>query len=62
MAQTLLSYVVSELNRAKGDWPRVSEASGVPVSTIHRIASGETSNPGVRQIEALASYFRGQAH
>jgi transcriptional regulator with XRE-family HTH domain len=49
---------VKRLNASKGEWPQVVAGSGVPMSTVARIASGETENPGVQQIEKLAAYFR----
>lgn len=50
-------FVVKRLNDCKGEWPQVVAGSGVPLSTIARIASGETPNPRIKPIEALAKYF-----
>ncbi len=58
MHASIHQFVVKRLNACKGEWPQVVAGSGVPLSTIARIASGETENPGVQQIEALAAYFR----
>jgi hypothetical protein len=58
MEQSLLDFVVAKLNDTRGSWPDVSAGSGVPRSTIERIANGDTQNPGVLQVEKLAHYFR----
>lgn len=58
MSDSLLTYVVDRLQESKGRWPSVAEGSGVPLSSIHRIASGEAPNPGILNVEALARYFR----
>jgi len=57
MKGSIHQFVVKRLNACKGEWPIVVAESGVPLSTIARIASGQTENPGVQQIEALATYF-----
>lgn len=54
----LLDYVVERLEAARGSWPEVVKSSGVPMSTLDRIARRATRNPGVRHVEALARYFR----
>lgn len=51
-------YVVRSLQDCKGEWPQVTKATRVPLSTIARIASGETKNPRVKPIERLARYFQ----
>lgn len=58
MHESLHQFVLKRLNACKGEWPQVVAGSGIPLSTIARIASGETENPGVQQIEALAKFFR----
>jgi hypothetical protein len=57
---SLLDYVISKLEEARGNWPLIVRKTGVPMSTIDRIARGETANPGIRHIESLANYFREQ--
>jgi hypothetical protein len=57
---SLLDYVLRELETARGTWRSIVDSTGVPMSTIDRIARGVTPNPGIRQIETLAQYFRAQ--
>ena len=38
-------------------WDEVAEGSGVPLSTVKKIAYKETENPGVTNVEALANWF-----
>lgn len=38
----------------------VARGSGVPFSTVQRIASGQTPAPRVDTVEKLARYFRDQ--
>ena len=61
MTESLLQYVLGNLQATKGQWASVAEGSGVPKRTIEKIASGTTADPGVRKIELLAAYFRGVA-
>lgn len=51
-------YVIAHLRAAMPkNWPDIAEKSGVPKSTIHKIAYRETENPTSNTIEALYSYF-----
>ncbi|MBN3004496.1 helix-turn-helix transcriptional regulator [Chromobacterium alkanivorans] len=52
--QTVLQY----LDSSRGRWPEVADGSGVPVSTIRKIAQRKSLDPGVRTVEALAAYFK----
>jgi len=58
MPVSIHRFVVDSLNACRGEWPHVVAETGVPMSTVARIANGETENPGVKHIEALATYFR----
>ncbi|MHB8815461.1 MAG: hypothetical protein ACYDAE_19630 [Steroidobacteraceae bacterium] len=58
MSESLLQYVLENLQATKGHWAAVAEASGVPKRTIEKIAAGTTADPGVRKVERLAAYFR----
>lgn len=52
----LHQYVVRELRaRGRASWPTIAQASGVPTSTVEKIAYGVTANPRVGAIQALAS-------
>ncbi len=54
----MLKYVLSQLAATKRTWPHVAQQSGVPLSTLRKIAQGHTKNPGVKHIEALEEFFK----
>lgn len=56
----MFDYVLGQLERSKGQLPKVAEESGVPYRTLQKIASGETKDPGVSHVQALHDYFRGR--
>lgn len=60
MSESMYQYVLDQLSLAKGSWPSVAEATGIPYRTIEKIGRQETKDPGVSSIETLASYFRAQ--
>lgn len=37
----------------KGRWPQIADASGVPISTVRKIAQGVTPNPRVDTVDRL---------
>ncbi|PTE02687.1 helix-turn-helix domain-containing protein [Pandoraea apista] len=51
------AYVLRRLRETKGRWPDASAGSGVPVSTVRKIAQGQIANPRNDTVEALADYF-----
>lgn len=53
----MLEELLKKLSASKRTWPKVAEASGVPISTLRKIAQGHTKNPGIKHVEALANYF-----
>lgn len=55
--QSMYSYVMGELQAAKGRWESVAEGSGVSRRTIEKIARREIKDPGVSHIEKLSNYF-----
>ena len=55
--ESLLTYVVRELDATRGTWHEIAKDTGVPHGTIARIAQGRTPNPGVLTVEALANHF-----
>lgn len=57
MEQPIFEYVLTGLERTKGRWPAVAEASGVPYKTLTKIAQREIADPGVSHIQKLADYF-----
>lgn len=56
--QNLLDYVLINLEANKGRHKEIADASGVPYSTVAKIAQRVTPNPGVQSVQALADYFR----
>ncbi|WP_175582353.1 hypothetical protein [Cupriavidus metallidurans] len=59
MAQVekLSVFVKRRLNESRGRWPDVARGSGVPISTVRKIAQGQIADPAVSKVEALADYF-----
>lgn len=60
MTTSIHSYVIEQLQAAKGRWGEVAEATSISKRTIEKIARRETENPGVKHIEALAAYFHNE--
>lgn len=58
MNESILGYVIRQLDDAKGRWPEIATASGVPYRTVQKIGSGKTRNPKVDSVEKLAKHFR----
>lgn len=58
MTESILQYVLDELQAHKGHWPEVAEKSGVKLTTLRKIVYRTSENPGVLYIERLANYFR----
>lgn len=53
----LLKFVLAKLEKNRGRWPAIAEASGVPYDTITKIAQRQT-DPRVSTVQKLANYFR----
>lgn len=49
--------VKTKLNARRGDWPAISEQSGVSYSWIEKFANGRIPNPGVLTLEKIESVF-----
>lgn len=48
----------NNLDRARGQWKRVAEETGVNYFTIARIARGNTPNPQIDTVEKLLAWCR----
>lgn len=59
--EPLFDYVKRNLESTKGRWPDVAEGSGVPISTLRKIAQGQIVDPSVGKIQALHDYFKRRA-
>ena len=55
-----LEAVVAELNRRKGDLPKVAKDTGIPYDTVLRIKNRE-NDPGYSKVQALHRYLFGPA-
>lgn len=58
MSDSILGYVIGQLDVAKGRWPEIATESGVPYRTVQKIGSGKTRSPRIDSVEKLAKYFR----
>lgn len=56
-SEKLSAFVKRRLNESRGRWPDVARGSGVPISTVRKIAQGQIADPAVSKVEALAEYF-----
>ena len=45
------------LEKARGNWPKISRDTGVDYFTICRIARGETGNPRIQTVEAIQGWL-----
>lgn len=60
-SESRIDFVVRNLREAMPkSWPEISEKSGVPESTIRKIAYKETKDPRSSTIDELFAYFIGQ--
>jgi hypothetical protein len=60
-ATTLLKQALTYLEGTKNRWPELSRASGVPYSTITKIAQGVARDPRVSTIQRLLDHRDGAA-
>jgi hypothetical protein len=58
MKTDLLTGVLTNLAREDVHVPVVSKATGLSVQWLYQLRGGKIPNPGVRQIQKLADYFR----
>lgn len=56
-SEPILDYVLRNLDKNKGAHKEIAELSGVPYSTLAKIAQRVTPNPGVQHIQSLADHF-----
>lgn len=50
----LHDFVIAQLAATKTQWPEISVKSGVPYSTLTKIATKQIKDPGYSKIDALA--------
>lgn len=58
MSESILFFVQERLRSGDQTLYAIARGSGVPFSTVQRIASGQTPSPRVDTVEKLAAYFR----
>lgn len=58
MEKPILDYVKERLEAARGEWPKVSDETGVPYFTITNIVQGKVADPRVGTVQKLHDYFR----
>lgn len=51
-------YVMRRLRETRGRWPDAAAGSGVPISTVRKIAQGQIADPAVSKVQALSDYFQ----
>jgi transcriptional regulator with XRE-family HTH domain len=56
--ENLHQYVLDQLERRKGGWPAIAQATRISIRSIEKIARGIIKNPGIAHVQALADYFR----
>lgn len=56
--EPLFDFVLRQLDANKGRFRETAKNTGVPYSTLVKIAQRKIPNPGVNSIQALADYFR----
>lgn len=54
----MLTFVVSELQARKGQWPAICKATGIDYSWMSKLAREDIPEPGVKKVQRLADYFR----
>lgn len=57
--EPLLSTVLKGLDNARGSWPAVAKATGIPYQTITKIGGRFVSDPRLSTVQALLDYFAG---
>jgi predicted transcriptional regulator len=55
--EPILIFVKRRLEEARGYWPHISTATGVPYFTITNIVQGKVDDPRVSTVQRLVDYF-----
>lgn len=58
MQESLLDYVIGQLQASKGQWAVIAKRTRISKRTIEKIAAGDTKDPRIRKVQRLADYFR----
>lgn len=54
----MLTFVISELQARKGQWPAICKATGIDYSWMSKLAREEIPEPGIKKVQKLADHFR----
>lgn len=54
----IFDYVMAQLRAKRVPQREVAAGSGVPFSTVTKIAQGQIKSPRVHQVQALHDYFK----
>lgn len=54
----IFEYVMAQLRSKRVPQRQVAAGSGVPFSTVTKIAQGQIKSPRVHQVQALHDFFR----
>ena len=52
-----LQSVKAELERRRGEWPALCEATGISYHWLTKLARGVIRDPGISKIDRLQQYF-----
>ena len=55
---SIYSYVMDRLEASKGNWHKIARETGVSERTIEKWARKTIKNPGVKNFEIVANYFK----
>lgn len=57
MNDPLLEQIKRRLEAVKGQWPEISDKTGIPYFTIRNIVNGKSGNPTIGSLQPLMDYF-----
>jgi predicted transcriptional regulator len=57
MDESMYDAVLRMLEARKGEWRVISDESGVPYSTLCKVAQGWIENPSVHSVQRLYDYL-----
>lgn len=57
MAKSMYETVLRLLDARKGDWRQIADGTGVPYSTLCKVAQGHIPSPSVHTIQTLYDYL-----
>lgn len=58
MDTDILEFLKAELEAARGTWPEIAKATGVPYFTITNLIQGKVEDPRLSTVQPLVDYFQ----